>query len=242
MDWTDFWSKDTSGTLSEGPSTLSRLRVVMPLIRAFARQGGSLLDVGCGTGALLSRARALGGFDRMVGVDVSEVPLSKARAACPSAELVVADVCQAPLAERFDLITCLMTLDLVSDEARAARHLSDMLQAGGHLIVVVQHDERHRSELDDRYGVRRHDRTSLTRRFAEHGLECVELFTWGFPFFNFYYRMLERSGAGRVGSDVVPPLARRIAAHFLPTLLRADDLFKWTDRGRVLYGVFRKPR
>jgi len=170
MDWTDFWNKDTSGALSEGPSTLSRLRVVMPLIRAFARQGGSLLDVGCGTGALLSRARALGAFDRMVGIDVSEVPLSKARASCPNAEFLVADVCQAPLAEHFDLITCLMTLDLVSDEARAAKHLSGMLEPGGHLIVVVQHDERHRSELDDRYGVRRHDRASLTRRFAEHGL------------------------------------------------------------------------
>jgi SAM-dependent methyltransferase len=241
MDWTDFWSKDSSGALSEGPSTLSRLRVVMPLIRAFARDGGSLLDVGCGTGTLISRASALG-FERMVGIDVSEVPLTKARAACPGAEFVVADICEAPLAERFDLITCLMTLDLVPDEARAARHLSEMVKPGGHVIVVVQHDEKHRSELDERYGVRRHDRASLTRRFAEHGLEDVELFTWGFPLFNLYYRALERSSAGQVGSEAVPPLARRIATHFLPTLFRVDDLFTSGDRGRVLYGVFRKPR
>jgi SAM-dependent methyltransferase len=242
MDWTDFWRKDTSGALSEGPSTLSRLRVVMPLVREFAKQGGSLLDVGCGTGTLLARARALGLFQHLVGVDLSEVPLGKARVACPDARFVVADVCRAPLAEKFDLITCLMTLDLVSDEARAAKHLGDMLAPAGHLIVVVQHDERHRSELDNRYGVRRHDRSSLKRRFAEHDLECVELFTWGFPLFNFYYRIMERSGAGQVGSEGVPPLARRIATLCLPAILRVDDLFKWTDRGRVLYGVFRKPR
>jgi SAM-dependent methyltransferase len=210
------------------------------LVRAFARDRGALLDVGCGTGALLSRVRHLG-FHRMIGIDVSNVPLAKARATCPGVEFIVADICEAPLAERFDLITCLMTLDLVPDEARAARHLAAMLKVGGHLIVVVQHDERYRSELDERYGVRRHDRASLTRRFAEHGLECVELFTWGFPLFNLYYRLLERSGAGEVGSNALSPLTRRIARKLVPSLLRVDDLFKWTDRGRVLFGVFRKP-
>ena len=154
MDWDALWATDVD-TFSAGPSTFSRLRVVMPFVRTYARAGGSLLDVGCGTGLLLTKAAALGTFGTLVGVDVSERPLALARAACPSARFVVADVCEGALDERFDLVTCMMTLDLVPDEESAARNMAAMVEPGGHLIAVVQHHADYRSELDEVYGVRR---------------------------------------------------------------------------------------
>jgi SAM-dependent methyltransferase len=239
-DWDAFWRDDPAAE-HVGPATTSRLRVMTPLLRQYARVGGSLLDVGCGTGLLLTQAAALGTFGRLIGVDVSERPLALARAACPSARFVVADVCQSPLDERFDLVTCMMTLDLVPDEESAARNVAAMLEPGGYLIVVVQHRAAFRSELDERYGVRRHDRASLTARFAPHGLEPVTLFSWGFPLFSLYYRLLDRSGAGVAGSRAVSSPLRRVASLCLPTAFRFDDWFTWTDRGRVLFAVFRKP-
>lgn len=240
-DWDEYWRVDPGAHLDVGPSTRSRLRVVLPLIRRYGKAGGSLLDVGCGTGMLLAESDRVASFSKLVGVDVSELPLARAKQVCPRAELLVADVCAAPLAERFDLITCMMTLDLVPDEAAAARHLSEMLLPGGHVITVVQHLSEYGSELDQRYGVRRHDRESLTRLFAGHGLRPVRLFSWGFPLFNLYYRALDVSGAGVASTENRPSRARRLLSQGVTTLLRFDDLFTWSGRGRVLFGVFQKP-
>ncbi|HEX6278068.1 MAG TPA: class I SAM-dependent methyltransferase [Polyangiaceae bacterium] len=239
-DWDAFWALDAE-TLSVGPSTMSRLRVVMPLLRRYARPGASLLDVGCGTGLLLAKAAGLGTFGRLVGIDVSERPLALAKRACPSARFVVTDVCQAPLDERFDLVTSMMTLDLVPDEESAARNVAAMVEPGGHLIVVVQHRAEYGSELDRRYGVRRHDAASLAARFAPHGLEPVRMFSWGWPLFHLYYGLLDKSGAGVTGSGAVSTPLRRVASLCLPLVFRFDDVFTWTNRGRVLFGVFRKP-
>lgn len=227
--------------LDVGPSTRSRLRVMLPLVARYARRGGSLLDVGCGNGTLLASAARVAEFGRLCGLDLSELPLAQARRACPAASFAVGDICQAPLAERFDLITCMMTLDLVPDEPRASEHLVSMLAPGGHLIVVVQHLEKYRSSLDERYGVRRHDRDSLRLQFEREGLCEVESFSWGWPLFDIYYRLLDKSGAGVVSQRNIPSRLRRAASQGVYTALRVDDLFMRFGRGRVLFGVFHKP-
>lgn len=240
--WDDFWrADDATAMLDIGPSTRSRLRLMLPLIEKYARPGGSLLDVGCGTGGLLAQAVERVSLSRVWGMDLSPLPLPRARAACPSAQLVTGDICAAPLAERFDLITCMMTLDLVPDEASAARHMAEMLASGGHLIVVVQHLEKYRSALDDRYSVRRHDVSSLRRLFAASGLEPVESFSWGWPLFDAYYRVMDRSGAGVVASSNAPSQFRRLLSWGVYNALRLDDLFRPLDKGRVLFGVFHRP-
>ena len=178
-------------------------------------------------------------FSKLVGVDVSDVPLPDARRAVPEAELRVLDVCSAALPQQFDVITCMMTLDLVSDEDAAARHLSEMLTPGGHLLVVVQHLKEHSSELDERYGVRRHDAASLQELLGRHGLAPVRSFAWGFPLFSTYYKRIEGS-SGAAGSSRIPAPIFRLASSALQTVFRIDDLFTWTGKGRVLFGVFVK--
>jgi ubiquinone/menaquinone biosynthesis C-methylase UbiE len=202
---------------------------------------GALLDVGCGTGDLLAAAASLRRFDALVGLDVSDLPLARARVACPEAQLLVADICEAPLASRFDVITCMMTLDLVSDEQRAARHLAHMLNPGGHLLVVVQHLHEYRTSFDDTYQVRRHDQQSLATLLGQAGLERVESFAWGYPLYNFYYRALEQQTAESLVESSTPLPLFKLASRGLTQLFRLDDLFRWTGRGRVLFGAFRKP-
>lgn len=240
MDWNDAWARDRAGSLSVGPSTRSRLRVTLPLVQRYSKPGDALLDAGCGTGVLLSAVATLGRFKKLAGIDVSELPLERARLACPEAELSVCDLCTTQLADRFDLITCLMTLDLVPDEKSAAKNLSAMLRPGGHLLVVVQHLDEYRTSFDEHYGVRRHDRASLSALLAEHGLELVEHFAWGFPLYNLYYRALESGSANDLTSSRVPSRAMQLASWGLSQVFRLDDLFNWTGRGRVLFAVFRR--
>jgi SAM-dependent methyltransferase len=240
MDWDALWRSNRSDVLSRGPSARARLRVMRRLLERHARGARSLADVGCGTGLLLQEAAALGWFDRLTGVDISEVPLQDARAALPRAEFRVHDICAAPLPERFDVVTSMMTLDLVPDEERAAANLAAMLAPGGRLIAVVQHDERHRTDLDDRYGVRRHSRATLTALLGRHGLQPVDVFAWGWPFYNLYYRAMGSSGVGVVGARSVPTAGLRAGTLALSALFRVDDFLTVSGRGRVLFGVFRR--
>lgn len=240
MDWSEIWKADLGDSLSAGPATRSRLRLMRELVARHAVPGGSLLDVGCGKGELLAEVAKLQSFRRLVGLDVSEVPLERAGRVVPQAELRVLDVCQAALPEQFDVITCMMTLDLVPDEERAAASLSAMLKSGGHLLVVVQHDKKHASPLDARYGVRRHDVASLTALLTAHALEPVEVFTWGFPLFNSYYRLLDAGATDAIGASRVRSRLFHAASAALVQLFRVDDRFKHSGKGRVLFGVFRK--
>lgn len=239
MDWSEIWRKE-SGSLTGGPSTKSRLRLMLGLLREYARPGATLLDVGCGKGELLERVAQSGMFAKLKGVDVSDVPLPEARRAVPGAEFAVLDLCQAALPEQFDVITCMMTLDLVPDDEQAARHLSEMLKVGGHLLVVVQHLKEHSSTLDAQYGVRRHDMASLRELLGRHGLEPIRMFAWGFPLFSAYYRRIERSTGASTGASNLPPALFQLVSSALSTVFRMDDLFTWTGRGRVLFGVFVK--
>ena len=85
------------------------------------QRAGSLLDIGCGKGAFTSLFEA----DRIVGIDVSETALAKARERVPRAEfrcLRVEDLGE--LGEHFDLAVCLEMLSFVEDWRGQLRELS----------------------------------------------------------------------------------------------------------------------
>jgi trans-aconitate methyltransferase len=239
VDWGEVW-RTSSGSITAGPSTQSRLRLMLQLVARFAKPYSKLLDVGCGNGELLEAVAKAGQVTQLSGVDVSEVPLEEARRRVPQADLHVLDICVSTLPTRFDVITCMMTLDLVPDDRLAARHLSEMLEPGGHLLLAVQHLKQYGTVLDDRYGVKRHDRASLAALLSQAGLEPVELFSWGFPLFSAYYRLLDAGATDAISPSRTRSAAFRAVSAGLVWLFKVDDFFKWTGRGRVLYGVFRK--
>jgi ubiquinone/menaquinone biosynthesis C-methylase UbiE len=103
---------------------------------------GSVLDVGCGTGTRLARAREVGHTGRLVGVDPAQAMLEVARGKRDDVEWARGDAQSLHLGVRFDLVT--MTghaFQLLLDDAavRAAlgafrRHLA----AGGLLAFETR--------------------------------------------------------------------------------------------------------
>jgi SAM-dependent methyltransferase len=95
---------------------------------------GRYLDVGCGSGAWLGLARALGW--RVAGIEVNEAAAHKARRFTD--ELHVGDVLEAPFAKaRFDVVTAFHVLEHVVDPVAVVRRMLDWLAPGGLLIVEV---------------------------------------------------------------------------------------------------------
>lgn len=102
--------------------------------------GGSLLDVGCGTGGLLVAAAAAG--LRPVGVDIALrwlVVAARALADCGvDAELVAADGALLPFpAGAFDAVTCIETLEHAADRRGLLHCCLAAVRPGGAAIVVT---------------------------------------------------------------------------------------------------------
>jgi SAM-dependent methyltransferase len=75
----------------------------------------SIIDIGCGKGAFTSRLVA----SRIVGLDISETALEKARARNPRAEFCCLRAEETPtIDEHFDLAVCLELLSYVEDWRR----------------------------------------------------------------------------------------------------------------------------
>ncbi|MEU6463957.1 class I SAM-dependent methyltransferase [Streptomyces sp. NPDC046976] len=68
------------------------------------RRAGAVLDVGCGTGQLLRRARAEGHRGRLMGLDPAAAMLVQARAARPDVEWVLGDTRVRRWEAEFDLV------------------------------------------------------------------------------------------------------------------------------------------
>ncbi|MEV4336284.1 class I SAM-dependent methyltransferase [Streptomyces sp. NPDC049590] len=106
------------------------------------REAGSVLDIGCGTGQLLRRARAGGHPGRLTGLDPAAAMLVQARRARPDVEWVLGDVRVRHWRPEFDLV--MMTghafQELVADEEirvclRAARAA---LRDGGRFVFETR--------------------------------------------------------------------------------------------------------
>jgi ubiquinone/menaquinone biosynthesis C-methylase UbiE len=115
---------------------------VRKAVERVAPRTASVLDLGCGSGALLHRLVRSGACMRVLGVDRSEFALSLAATSLPQGSWIVADVRQLPLAsESIDIVVCTLLLHhfdapdaaaVLTEAARVARRavlISDLTRS-----------------------------------------------------------------------------------------------------------------
>ena len=73
------------------------------LIRRYAPKAQSVLELGCGSGSMLAR---LSKHYKAVGIDSSRAMLSIARKKAPGAELILGDITNFDITQRFDVVLC----------------------------------------------------------------------------------------------------------------------------------------
>ncbi len=93
--------------------------------------GASVLEIGCGSGALLAQLNAT----RKVGVDLSATQIAAARTRVPAAEFHVQAGEALELSERFDCIIISDTLNLAADVQRLLEQLHTVAHPGTRLLV-----------------------------------------------------------------------------------------------------------
>ncbi|MFK4152802.1 class I SAM-dependent methyltransferase [Streptomyces fungicidicus] len=121
-------------TYSEPPDRVDE--VALAALRTGTAASGTVVDVGCGTGALLRRCAESGHAGRLIGVDTS---IASVRATGGKGVTALqGDACALPLRTRS--VDCLMARHMlyhVSDVERALREARRVLRPDGTLVVVL---------------------------------------------------------------------------------------------------------
>ena len=133
----------------------------------------SILDMGCGTGAMSAR---LTGWGEVVSMDYSPLALAFARRRGLK-HLLGADAMRLPLASNsFDLITVMDVLEHLEDDEAALRECRRVLKPGGRVIATVPAYAHLWSEHDTALmHYRRYARMELAERAANAGLRVEKL-------------------------------------------------------------------
>jgi SAM-dependent methyltransferase len=174
----EFWDRrlsehfDLRGTGQPGLSlaynqACYRLRLEV-LERVLARQrldprGKRVLDVGCGTGFFTAYYLARGAL--VTGVDIAPTSIERLRVRHPEARFLLADVSEATLEERYDVVNAFDVLYHLTDESRWRRALDTLALAvapGGLLLATDTFPPRGTGA-----GQAEHNRMRPLSRYAE---------------------------------------------------------------------------
>lgn len=180
-DWSS-WLDLVESQLHAGDDPTSRLllgqirdRVIH---KAGLRRGDTLVDLGCGKGLVaLEAARIVGPQGRVIGVDLSEEALNKAREeACrrglSNLEFILGDVCELPLEDAIaDAVTGRSVLAYLKDRKAALREALRILRPGGRISLFepVLREEYYQMDWGDAEVAWRRMRLALERLHPAYG-------------------------------------------------------------------------
>ncbi len=145
-----------------------------------ARRGQRLLDVSCGSGALLQAAMQRGLV--AYGVDISTVALQQVRTQLPDAEPVCSDAESLPFADRtFDYVTNIGSIEHYLHPERGVAEMARVLKPDGMALILlpnaygllgnVLHVMRHGDVFVDDQPLQRYaTRAWWTRLLEDNGL------------------------------------------------------------------------
>lgn len=112
----------------------------------FLRPGLSVLDVGCGSGAITrSIAEKIGKSGRVLGIDPNATLIEQARLHIGNLawlDFQQGDAYSLNTDERFDLVTCARTLQWLADPKAALVTMKRLVKPGGYLSILDYNHEK----------------------------------------------------------------------------------------------------
>jgi ubiquinone/menaquinone biosynthesis C-methylase UbiE len=135
--------------MPEGAQAVLNARTLQNAHRRLAElvvPGMSVLDVGCGTGAITRGiAEAAGPAGRVVGLDVNTGLIEEARSLhgdVPGLSFEVGDVYDLPFHDGFDIVTSARVLQWLSEPVQALRSMVAATKTGGRVVVLDYNHEK----------------------------------------------------------------------------------------------------
>lgn len=242
MDKKDFynktWTKWTN--ITNGPSARHRIRLITKLIKKHNLHG-KILDVGCGEGTLLESFNSK--INELYGMDISTIALNKVSSvAKDNITFLTGDISKKDSLPsiKFDVLICSEVLEHIENDAIAIENLNELLNPSGHLIITLPYKKKYWTKHDEHAGhFRRYEWDEIINKLNKNRFSIVEMFSWGWPFFNTYYHMFLKN----IDPNIIWGKTNRIKSilsSFLYYIFLFDNLFTHFPRGRRLFILVKK--
>jgi len=149
----------------------SRNRILLWVLKKYIGSFENFLEVGCGTGFVLSAVRSSYPTAELHGSEYFEEGLTHARRRVPSANFSKLDARKMNDDERFDCIGAFDVIEHIKEDELVLSNLSRALKNGGTLLVTVPQHRWLWSDVD-KYAchVRRYTRSELVGKVTDSGL------------------------------------------------------------------------
>ncbi len=150
----------------------------------------TVLDVGCGSGDTLAALAQAMPHLALSGADISSEALAMATQRIPYARFAQLDSQREKLDQQFDLVICNQVIEHLADDTSALRNMASMAKRW--VLVATMRGRMRPSERAIGH-LRNYSDDELRGKATEAGLEVVDLFGWGFPFYSPLYRTIIES-------------------------------------------------
>jgi SAM-dependent methyltransferase len=174
-----------------------RNRLLTSLILRYFPHATRFLEVGCGTGMVLSAICDLRSWQCLVGSELHPSGLVEARRRLGSrARFVQMDARMIPARSAFDAVGAFDVLEHIPDDVSVLAAMQTALVTGGGVVLSVPQHPTLWSEVDERaHHVRRYRRGELERKVALAGFDVV--FSGSYTVFLFPLMAIGRLLRGR---------------------------------------------
>ena len=116
---------------------VARNRLILWALETYCSPFESFLEIGCGTGSVLSAVARRFPSARVTGSEVFAEGLTFAAARAPRAQFVQMDACNCPYVEEFDVTGAFDVIEHIDDDEAALGYLYRALKPGGKLLISV---------------------------------------------------------------------------------------------------------
>jgi len=152
----------------------SRNRLLQWALERFHPDLKSFLEVGCGTGFVLSGIQRLKPHVRIAGSEIFAAGLKFAAQRLPSVSLMQMDARNVPFAEEFDVVGAFDVIEHIQEDEQVLSQLHAALKENGILMITVPQHPWLWSTLDEySHHFRRYTEAELRRKIEGAGFEIV---------------------------------------------------------------------
>lgn len=187
----------------------ARNELIVWLVNEYFPRAESMIEVGCGTGVVLSALRGAIPHLRLTGTEPFASAAIAARGRLPEVELMACTLRQVPFREEFDLAGCFDVLEHIECDEDALTQLRRLVRPGGGAIISVPQHRVLWSHVDSSSGhYRRYSRGEFVGKLQRTGWSVVDVMSFTSVLFPAMWLSRRLTGGGRAGPelDMIAPL------------------------------------
>ena len=152
----------------------ARNRLILWALKTYAPGFKSFLEVGCGTGFVLSGVAARFPDATLMGSDIFTEGLTFAAGRLPSVQLIQMDARQIPFVAEFDAIGAFDVIEHIEEDTQVLAQIRKALRPEGHIILTVPQHRWLWSAIDDHAcHRRRYSAAEIAGKLATAGFHVV---------------------------------------------------------------------